>query len=444
MAAQSALAICAAAFVLGPAVLANSLPRHQPVSIHATGPELLSLADQLLQKGHRDEAVRILDVLSSDPDIATRNEARLRRSKLLEAEGSVTEAALLLRRILEEMPDATAVRLDLAQVLDRMGDKEGAFRQARAAARARGIPPEVVRIIDRYSEALRAVKPAGASFEIAIAPDSNISRATRSETLGTILGDFRIDENSRAQSGTGLALQGQIFRRLPLGADKTLLARATTVADLYPKSRFNDVAVDIALGPELQWGSNRLTLEAGGTEHWYGQKPFQRSARLGLTWTHALGSLTQIRLVGLAGPVDNQVNDLEDGKTFFGEVNLERALSTSAGVALTLGSGRNSLKDPGYSTRSWNAGLIGWRDIGRATVTTEAQFGRLRADDRLILFPDKRSEQYIRFTIGMTMRQLTFRGFAPVTRVIFERNRSTIEFYDYRRVRTEVGVTRAF
>ena len=79
--------------------------------------------------------------------------------------------------------------------------------------RRRGLPPAVARLVDRYSEALRAARPCGASLEIALAPDSNINRATRSDTLGTVLGDFDIDKDSKAKSGTGLSLHGQAYRR---------------------------------------------------------------------------------------------------------------------------------------------------------------------------------------------------------------------------------------
>ena len=70
------------------------------------------------------------------------------------------------------------------------------------------------RLVDRYSAALRAQKPLGASFELAIAPDSNINRATRSDTLGTVLGDFTLNQDAQARSGVGLALRGQVYGRL--------------------------------------------------------------------------------------------------------------------------------------------------------------------------------------------------------------------------------------
>ena len=119
----------------------------------------------------------------------------------------------------------------------------------------------------------------GASFEIALAPDSNINHATRSNTLGTIFGDFQIADEGKAKSGTGLSLNGQAFRRVAIGGEATLLFRASGFANLYRQGRFNDIAADLAAGPELSLGRDRLQLELGATQRWYGQKPYQRSAR---------------------------------------------------------------------------------------------------------------------------------------------------------------------
>src|SRR5678815_3479319 len=106
----------------------------------------------------------------------------------------------------------------------------------------------------------------------------------------------------------------------------------------------------------------------------------------------------------------------------------------TTGVGLNLSIDREALRDPGYATTGWRAGLIGWHDIGRMTFTAEANFGRLNADERLTLFPNKRADRYSHFSVGATFRQLQFGGFAPLARFTIERNRSTIEFYDYRRI----------
>jgi len=413
-------------------------------TVTATAGQMLDLAEQMIQRGKRSDAERVLELLSRDPDPNVRNEARYRRALMLKASGQVQSAALLLRRILDDKPDSAPVRIQLAQLLDRMGDKDGAWRELRAA-QATGLPPAVARIVDRFSEAIRAQRPVGASFELAIAPDSNINHATRSDTLGTIFGDFDIDRKSKAKSGLGLSLRGQAFRRFALGtSDHSLLARASAFGDLYRKTDFNDVGVDVAVGPELRIGSNQLNIELGATQHWYGQKPFARSVRAALGWVRPLGKRTQVRLDAAASITDNQFNDLEDGKGYHGRVGVERALSATAGLALSLDLDRQSLRDAGYSTTGWRAGFVAWKEVGRATFTAGAEFGALQADDRLLLFPEKRNDRYSRFSLATTFRQLTFRGFAPVTRITLERNRSTIEFYDYKRARTEIALVRAF
>lgn len=404
---------------------------------------MFALADQARLRGDPAMAATIYRAMFADASPDIRLEARFRLAMLESKRGNLAQAAVLLRQIVDARPNAAPARLELAGILNQMGDREGAWRQLRAA-RALGLPPAVARIIDRFSQALRAQRPFGASLEIALAPDSNINRATRSDTLGTVLGDFEISEEGKARSGTGLSVTGQAYRRLPLGGDASLLMRVTGFANLYREKRFNDIAVDAAAGPELNLGRNRLQLEVGATQRWFGQKPFMRSARLAGTFTRPLGGQTLLRISGSASLVDNQMNDLQDGKSYSGQLGVEHALSPVAGVTAAVGVDRQSLRDPGYATMGWRGSLSGWRDLGKVTLTAGVDMGRLRADERLVLFPRKRSDRYARLSLGATFRQLQWSGFAPVARLSIERNRSTIAFYDYRRTRTEIGFVRAF
>jgi len=420
--------------------------RSAPRSWHgtATAGQLFKLAEDYARRGSTSDAEAILAVLSDDPDADVRNEARFRRAKLLQARRKLSQAAALLRRVLDENPRAVPVRLQLAQVLQELGETGAALRELRAA-QAGGLPPAVARLIDRYSQALRATQPVGGSLEIAIAPDNNINHATRSDTLGTVLGDFDIGKESKAKSGIGLAVRGQAFGRLGFGdSDHSLLVRLSGLADLYSKMRFNDLALDLSAGPEFRMGRNQINFELGGTQRWYGKKPFMRSARLGATWTRSIGMRTQSRLTGSVALVDNQFNDLQDGKSYAARIDVEHALSPTTGIGAHASLGRDALNDPGYSSRNWRLGLLGWHELGRATLTAEAELGRLNADERLQLFPAKRVDRFRRLSLAVTLRRLQYRGFAPLMRFTVERNHSTIEYYNYKRVRSDLGIVRAF
>ena len=73
-----------------------------------------------------------------------------------------------------------------------------------------------------------------------------------------------------------------------------------------------------------------------------------------------------------------------------------------------------------------------------------AELGQLRADERLSLLPEVRVDKLTRLHFGTAFRQLSWEGFVPTLRIVSERNRSSVEFYDYKRTRTEFGVSRAF
>jgi hypothetical protein len=429
--------VIASALLLACAVPAGA------TTLQVSATQLFGIADTALKRGDDETARRVLRALMQDPSVEIRMEARFRLASVESKSGNLGSAATLLREIVDQRPTAAPARLELAQVLDRMGDKDGAWRQMRAI-QAAGLPASVARLIDRYSQALRAQRPFGASFELAIAPDSNINRATRSDTLGTIFGDFQIADDGKAKSGTGLSINAQAYRRIAIGSEASMLIRSSGFANLYRRSEFNDLAADLAVGPDLYLGRDRLQLEVGATQRWFGQKPFMRSARLAGTWSHPLGSRTLLRFAGSAALVDNQLNDLQDGRTYSGQASIERALSPTTGVVASVGVDRQALRDPGYSTIGWRGSLNLWRDVGRMTISGGFDIGRLHADERLILFPERRSDRFTRFSIGATFRQVQWHGFSPLFRLSLERNRSTVAFYDYRRTRTEMGIVRAF
>jgi len=200
--------------VAGPAYAAENGEQR----IQLTPSELFAFADAARDRGDYELAETAYRALSTNTDIELRTEARFRLGMMLaDRQHKYREAATEFRRILDDKPKAARVRLELARMQALTGNLGAAEREMRAAE-ANGLPPDVERMVRFYANALSARKPFGASIELAIAPDSNINRATRSDTLGTVIGDFTLDQNAKARSGVGLALRGQTYARLPMGA----------------------------------------------------------------------------------------------------------------------------------------------------------------------------------------------------------------------------------
>lgn len=421
----------------------NVTASDEQTRVAVSADQLLALGDRARGSGDIATAEAVYRALIADPSVEVRSEARFRLAMMLAGLQRLPESAVLLRQILDEQPNAQRVRLELAHVLDLMGDESGA-RRALREAQAGGLPPDVARLVDRYSAALRAQKPLGASIDIALAPDSNINRATRSDTLGTVLGDFVLEEDARQRSGLGLALRGQGYGRLSLSDQVNMLGRISASADLYRASEFNDLALAIGIGPELRIGADRLSFEAGGLWRWFGGNAYSRAATTGVNYFHPIGRKSQLRVTANVAFLDNRLNPLQDGQTFSVSAGYERALSSRAGVGITLSGDRQALRDPGYSTWGGYMSLFAYREAGPVTLVGTATYGRLKADKRLLLFPEPRSDRHYRVSLGATFRNFRIGTFAPFVRTTIERNQSTTEIYDFRKIRTEFGLTRAF
>jgi hypothetical protein len=350
---------------------------------------------------------------------------------------------MLLRQLLDENPGAQRVRLELAALQLRLGDEEGARRMLRAAS-AGSLPREVARLVQRWSEVLRSRKPSGFNLELSLAPDSNINRATRSDTLGTVLGDFALDPDGRARSGVGLGVGMSAYRRVPVGAGASLVGRLTGSGQFYREKQFNQVDAEEALGAELTLGRNRLLVEGGAGQSWFGGELYQRQMRATALIRRPLGPRTEAGLRVTGAAFDNRFNAFQDGRSITGELSLEHAFTARSGILLTGTGERFKARDPGYATRRWQLSATGWQELGATTIFAGAAFSRLKGDEPLLLFPDARRDRLLRLSAGATLRGLSFGNFASFLRVMRERNLSNLELHDYARTRTEVGFTRAF
>jgi hypothetical protein len=100
--------------------------------------------------------------------------------------------------------------------------------------------------------------------------------------------------------------------------------------------------------------------------------------------------------------------------------------------------------NPGYATANGGVSMLAWHEMGKTTVYATVSESHLEADARLFLYPARRKEWLTRGSIGATFRQMQVQGFAPLVRINFEHNASTVGIYDYRRLSADLAITRAF
>jgi tetratricopeptide (TPR) repeat protein len=405
--------------------------------------DLFTMADRARAAGHVDAAATIYDALAKDPDDQVRAEARFRKGMMLADKHRYREAALAFQALLDEKPDALRVRLELANVLAQLGDEAGARRQLRRAE-AGSLPPDVAATVQQFSRALRSTRRFGGSLELALAPDSNINRATDQRTLNTVIAPLTLSRDARAQSGLGVKATGSAFARLPLTSTLDLLPRVSGIANLYRAKQFDDVSAQGLIGLEWRRGGDRWSPSIGASQRWFGGKPYVVSQTAAISWLHPAGQRSQLLIGANASRVDYRLNNLQDGTLINVSASYDRALTQKTGISIGATATRQTARDSGYSTWSEGVTALSWLEAGKSTFVGSVSVTRLDGDKALFLFPKRRQEWLAEASAGVTLRRLAVHGFAPMLRIGYQRNWSTVGLYDFSRLSGDFGVVRAF
>ena len=415
-----------------------------PASATLTPAQLFDFADQARDAGDLASAEAAYRALATNPQMDIRNEARFRLAQMLsDRRQDHRGAAVLLRQILDEQPDVARVRLELARMQALLGNLREAGRELRAA-QAAGLPPEVERLVRFYASTLAAQRPYGATVEVALAPDSNINRATSSETLETVIGDFELDKDARARSGLGLATKASAFLRLGVEPGTDLLVRANGYGRVYRQGDFNDMVASLQAGPQYRSGKDRINVLGSAAWRWFGGTPY--SCAYGVTgdWSHPLSTTAQLRIDGGAIHTHDRLNALRSANRLSLGAGVDKAFSARTGGGLRLSGAREIANDAGYSTASGGLDAYLYRETGRTTAVLRAGYDHLEADARLFLYPRRRIDDRISASIAGTFRALRVGALAPQVTLGYEKSFSTIGLYDYSRASVEIGIVAAF
>ena len=199
------------------------------------------------------------------------------------------EAAQAFRRMLDDRPELPRPRLELARVLfergrcnepsddlleQLLGDDCEAAEHHFGRVLAGEPPPAVVANVNRFLAAVRARKRLSGSLSLAVAPDTNINRATEASTVRIFGLPFVLDEGARASSGVGLIVSGSgayrhpfAFQPFPETETRLRLGFGFHRRE-YGGRRFDDMTLLFDAGPRLLFGRGDVSFLAEASRRW--------------------------------------------------------------------------------------------------------------------------------------------------------------------------------
>ena len=358
--------------------------------------------------------------------------------------GDYRRAEALFRSILDRNPRLLRVRLELARTLYMAKKYEQADYHFGLAA-AEHPSAAVARNIARFREAIRSQRSLRFNFEMGLAPDSNINSATDKETVDIHGLPFRLDDDARARTGTGVFVGGNASAWLNRSGKLPIYVGAYGRWTRHADSRFDDAYAGAEAGPEFELAGGRLRATATGLMRWYGRRHLVTSLGARLSYDKLIGDNWNLSGSLLVRRNDYARRSDVDGWDVEAGASVSRPLgSTTLGLA-HMSLGRSWANDPGQSYLRKRVGIgvlkeIGWGLRPQLGLDLTRQAG----DGPLAPFGKRRRDWQLQGSFSIYKRDWNVMGFAPSVSLTVTRNHSTLPLYDERRMRGEIRATKAF
>jgi hypothetical protein len=164
-----------------------------------------------------------------------------------------------------------------------------------------------------------------------------------------------------------------------------------------------------------------------------------------MSWNTPLSNRSILQLSAGGQAITNAVDHNRDGQLWFLRTLYRRGIFKSGYFDAFLNLSREKTELKAFSNYAIRAGTKFFFQLGAGiSLLAGPEYLYARYDGIDPAFGLRRRDQRISFRTEITKRDLTLWGFAPVISVSYEHNFSTLDLYDFSRIRVAFTVTRLF
>lgn len=329
------------------------------------------------------------------------------------AQGDYQEAIRVLRRLNAENPSFTRVRAELAHALFLAGDHDAA--RFHFTDLHRNAPSGQMReSFDAYLTAIRRERPYSLSGYVSIAPSTNINNRTTARTIMVNGLPFELSEDSRAQSGVGLAggLSGE--RSFFFDQDVTLTLGGRFDGTKYSQSEYDEFRLGGSAYLRRRIGQDTFGAGLIGEYYNYGHATYRQSVGGALEYGRVFEGgrhlFVSARLMNQRFPGVPVLDGYLATANLVGRQTLGAGHHLTAGLRLTAERTKAAHHDNdgiGFFAshmREWQGGFI-------TQVEPSLAVRRYSAEDPT--FGIRRQDVEAGVAVRLLHRRLNFEGFTP-------------------------------
>ncbi|MBL4917925.1 surface lipoprotein assembly modifier [Szabonella alba] len=360
-------------------------------------------------------------------------------------QGRPRAAIVPLERLVALQPADPRWRLELAAALAETGQQDRARYHYELARGADNLAPPIRRALEQRLDALDRDKNWYLDFRLALIPESNAEKRTGAErvTIGGL--QFGINPNARERPATGLDFGLGVTLLPQLAPDLRARLSAQFDARLFDGNASDDVTLRMGAGL-LRFADHgqRLSADLFTTRRWLAGRAYTRSVGLELGYSRRISERMTFGATLLRDRTDYLSTPFHaDRNALF----LQAMHVVSSQLLL-----RGGLRFE--NRRSANPGLAGdaagislggqYLFAGGLRVALDLHFDRNDFDGLHPLFGIRRQDRRQQAVIQITNANWNYKGFAPVLKLGYDRQKSTVIMNDYRNLSAAIGFTRSF
>lgn len=432
--------------ISGPAVPQES---GDPNTQHVVVVNPIETAKALVARGDYAAAATILDALAqADPKVQAaidNREVEFLRGQIAFGQGRHEDAARIYRDLLYDDPELTRVRLELGRTLFALRRDDEAEHQFELALSGDSLPNPALDNIEQFLLQISERKVWRTRFSFALVPDSNINQATDAQTVDLFGLPFTLSEDARETSGIGIFSSAGVEWRPRLGKGLRFSADLQGQRTDYEGAAFDDTVASFAVGPEFALGRSYLTLAATGFRRWFGGGAY--NAGIGGTATLFVRPLHRLRLraeVGLRH-LEYDLQPERDGAVLGLQINPIFALNSASQLSAVIGFNREFAELTFWRSNAERFGVGYYREMPFGLVAElRPEFVRRRFDALQPAFGRRREDKMLEIATRLQKRDMRIFGLIPTIEILFQRNISNIDLYDFSRLRAQIGLTKRF
>lgn len=410
---------------------------------------LLGIVDRLVMEKRFGEARPFVDAMRAVPELST--QYNFLDGLIALETGDPRTAEKRFRTILDDQPQQTRVRLELARALFALRKFDSADYQLRLAQDDEELPEDIARIISNTRSAIRSRRNWRFGFDFGFAPDTNINSATRSDSVDVTFGSntyqLALDEDARARSGIGAtsSLYGSL--RLPAAERLAVVLDANAQLVRYENKQFNDSFIQFAAGPELKLDdATTLTLQGVGAQRWYGGRVASQQLGSQITLQHDLARDKRIAVRLDARRAASDFGAAYRGWQYGANLSYEQVVSKALIASGTVYARREDMQVASNTAWSWgvNAGLGGEFPFG-LNAGVSGGVARATYDAPSFLFStDERADWRLNGRAYVGLRRVRVAGFSPSVEYNYSQTETNYDLYSSTRHRVEFRLARYF